>query len=225
MKYADKMEFSNIQLYEVGDMQLENLVLKALRAGADTVVVGPSGLPLVNSLLKPEDGVRIDCALSYPSGAYLTFQKVQEIEDMLAEPVHIDEFYIVMQVGTYLSGHSDMMREELKSLVAAAGAIPVKIVTEISAFSKEQMKEVCDAAAEAKVKGMVISADFKPYDIPEPTIEQVKDFVEAAAGRFEVIGAGNVAEAGRFLDMLNAGVTRVNTPAGFEILKELNKEA
>ena len=56
MKYADKMEFSNIQLYEVGDMQLENLVLKALRAGANTVVVGPSGLPLVNSLLKPEDG-------------------------------------------------------------------------------------------------------------------------------------------------------------------------
>ena len=53
MKYADKMEFSNIQLYEVGDMQLENLVLKALRAGANTVVVGPSGLPLVNSILQP----------------------------------------------------------------------------------------------------------------------------------------------------------------------------
>ena len=39
MKYADKMEFSNIQLYEVGDMQLENLVLKALRAGADLSLI------------------------------------------------------------------------------------------------------------------------------------------------------------------------------------------
>lgn len=223
MKYADKMEFSNIQLYEVGDIQVENLVFKAKLTGAGAVVVSPSAVPLVNSLLESTDNIKIDCAISYPSGAFLTFQKVQEIEDMMAEPEHIDEFYVVMQVGTYLSGHSDIMQDEMKALVKAAGNIPVKIVTEISTFSKEQMQEVCDAAAKAGVKGMVISADFKPYEIPEPTISQMKDFVEAAAGRFEVIGAGNVTNSSRFLEMLNAGVTRVNTTKGFEILEELNK--
>lgn len=224
MKYADKMEFSNIQLYEVSDMQIENLVLKAIRAKAGVVVVGPSAVPVVERMLKPEDGILIDCALSYPSGAYLTEQKIQEIEDVLEELPQINEFYIVMQVGTYLSGHKDVMQEELVSLVKSAKNVPVKIVTEISAFSKEQMKEVCDAAAEAGVKGVVISADFAPYDIPEPTIEQVKDFVETAAGRFEVIGAGKVMDAKRFLAMLEAGVTRVNTPVAYEILMELNKE-
>lgn len=222
MKYADKMEFSNIQLYETGDMQIENLVLKAIRAGAGTVVVGPSAVPVVNRMLKKEDNILVDCALSYPSGAYLTFQKVQEIEDMLQEPVHIDEFYIVMQVGTYLSGHAEIMKEELKELVRAAKGTPVKIVTEISVFTKEQMRELCDAAAEAQVKGIVVSADFKPYDIPEPEIGQIKEFVEAANGRFEVIGAGNVTTAKRFLDMLDAGVDRVNTPVGYEILREIN---
>ena len=87
------------------------------------------------------------------------------------------------------------------------------------------MKEICDAAAEAGVSAMVVSADFRPYDIPEPTIEQVREFVELAAGRFEVIGAGNVTEPKRFLDMLEAGVARVNTPVGFEILTKLNMEA
>lgn len=223
MKYADKIEFSNIQVYEVGDVQIENLVLKAIAAGVSRLVVGPSALPLVNRMLKPENGVLVDCALSYPSGAYLTFQKVEEIKDMLEEPVHIDEFYSVMQVGTYLSGHADIMWEELKELVKAAGEVPVKVVTEIGVFSREQMEEVCDAAAAAGVKGMVISADFWPYEIPAPTIEQVKTFVECAAGRFEVIGAGKVDNAQRFLDMLEAGVDRVNTPNGYEILMELNK--
>ncbi|MEH2958792.1 hypothetical protein [Candidatus Merdisoma sp. JLR.KK006] len=224
MKYADKMEFSNIQLYEVSDMQIENLVLKAARTGAGVVVVGPSGVPVVSRVLTAEDRILVDCALSYPSGAYLTEQKVQEIEDVLEELPQINELYIVMQVGTYLSGHKDIMKEELVSLVKSAKGVPVKIVTEISAFSKEQMKEVCDAAATAGAKGIVISADFAPYDIPEPDIEQVKEFVEAAAGRFEVIGAGGVTDAKRFLAMLDAGVTRVNTPAAYEILMELNKK-
>lgn len=33
MKLADKIELSNIQVYEVGDVQIENLVLKASRCG------------------------------------------------------------------------------------------------------------------------------------------------------------------------------------------------
>ena len=41
MKYADKIELSNIQVYEVGDVQIENLVLKALAAGIKEIVVGP----------------------------------------------------------------------------------------------------------------------------------------------------------------------------------------
>ncbi|MCD8058801.1 MAG: hypothetical protein LUF88_10335 [Bacteroides fragilis] len=221
MKYAEKMEFSNIQLYEVGDQQIENMVLKATRVGAGVVVVGPSGVPVVNQMLKKEDGIKVDCALSYPSGAYLIEQKVQEIKDMQEEAWHIDEYYVVMQVGTYLSGHIDVMREEMKAIVDAAGKTPVKIVTEISVFTEDQMREVCDAGAEAGVKGMVISADFKPYDIPEPNLEQIRTFVKAANGRFEVIGAGNVTDAQRFIGMLDAGVDRVNTTVGYEILKEL----
>ena len=224
MKYADKMEFSNIQLYEVGDMQIENLVLKAIRSHAPVVVVGPSALPIVNRMLTPEDNILVDCAISYPSGAYLTYQKVQEIKDMLESDEHIDEFYAVMQVGTYLSGHADVMKEELKELVKAACDIPVKIVTEISTFNSEQMAEFCNAAADAGVKGVVISADFKPYDVPEPTISQIREFVKTAAGRFDVIGSGNVTEPERFLEMLDAGVSRVNTSCGYEILMKLNSK-
>ena len=84
------------------------------------------------------------------------------------------------------------------------------------------MEEIAEAIITAGAQGVVISADFKPYDIQEPSIEQVKKFVEIVGNRIDVIGAGNVTQKERFLDMLDAGVTRVNTTNGFEILKELN---
>lgn len=222
MKYADKIELSNIQVYEVGDVQIENLVLKALAAGIKEIVVGPCALDLVEKMLEDHDNITINCAVSYPSGAYLLEQKIQEIQDLIDEQKRIDAFYVVMSEGQYLSGHVAEMKEELTEIVHASNNIPVKIVTEISVLDETQMEEVAEAIITAGAQGVVISADFKPYDIQEPSIEQVKKFVEIVGNRIEVIGAGNVTQKERFLDMLDAGVTRVNTTNGFEILKELN---
>lgn len=222
MKYADKIELSNIQVYEVGDVQIENLVLKALAAGIKEIVVGPCALDLVEKMLKDHDNITINCAVSYPSGAYLLEQKIQEIQDLIDEQKRIDAFYVVMSEGQYLSGHVAEMKEELTEIVHASNNIPVKIVTEISVLDETQMEEIAEAIITAGAQGVVISADFKPYDIQEPSIEQVKKFVEIVGNRIDVIGAGNVTQKERFLDMLDAGVTRVNTTNGFEILKELN---
>lgn len=222
MKYADKIELSNIQVYEVGDVQIENLVLKALAAGIKEIVVGPCALDLVEKMLEDHDNININCAVSYPSGAYLLEQKIQEIQDLIDEQKRIDAFYVVMSEGQYLSGHVAEMKEELTEIVHASNNIPVKIVTEISVLDETQMEEVAEAIITAGAQGVVISADFKPYDIQEPSIEQVKKFVEIVGNRIDVIGAGNVTQKERFLDMLDAGVTRVNTTNGFEILKELN---
>lgn len=90
MKYADKIELSNIQVYEVGDVQIENLVLKALAAGIKEIVVGPCALDLVEKMLEDHDNITINCAVSYPSGAYLLEQKIQEIQDLIDEQKRIE---------------------------------------------------------------------------------------------------------------------------------------
>ena len=133
MKYADTIELSNIQVYEVGDVQIENLVLKALAAGIKEIVVGPCALDLVEKMLEDHDNITINCAVSYPSGAYLLEQKIQEIQDLIDEQKRIDAFYVVMSEGQYLSGHVAEMKEELTEIVHASNNIPVKIVTEDSA--------------------------------------------------------------------------------------------
>jgi deoxyribose-phosphate aldolase len=226
MKYADKMEYSNIQLYEVGDMQCENLALKAMKAGIKTIVVTPSSLPAVNRILGKNSDVKVDVAIAYPSGAYFSYQKVQEIEGLLRDKEHFDEIYVVMQVGKYLSGHPDVMKEEISAVAAAArnGNIPVKLVTEAALLSDEQMKEICDTAAENKLKAIVASTGFLPYDVPLPDTDDNSRLVKTAGGRLEVIACGNITKPDEFLAMLDAGADKVCTTMAYEILMELNEQ-
>ena len=101
MNIVDRLEYSNIQEYRIGDTECENLVLKALQCGIGNIVIGSSALDLVSDMLEKEnnDDIKINIAVSYPSGAYLTEAKVQEIEDLLEIGKKIDGFYAVMQVG------------------------------------------------------------------------------------------------------------------------------
>lgn len=96
--------------------------MKALQCGIGNIVIGSSALDLVSDMLEKEnnDDIKINIAVSYPSGAYLTEAKVQEIEDLLEIGKKIDGFYAVMQVGSYLSGHKKETQEEMKALVQAA---------------------------------------------------------------------------------------------------------
>ena len=166
MNIVDRLEYSNIQEYRIGDTECENLVLKALQCGIGNIVIGSSALDLVSDMLEKEnnDDIKINIVVSYPSGAYLTEAKVQEIEDLLEIGKKIDGFYAVMQVGSYLSGHKKETQEEMKALVQAAKGIPVKLITEIGVLNKEQINEVCEMAIEAGITSLVTSAGFMPYE-------------------------------------------------------------
>ena len=102
MNIVDRLEYSNIQEYRIGDTECENLVLKALQCGIGNIVIGSSALDLVSDMLEKEnnDDIKINIAVSYPSGAYLTEAKVQEIEDLLEIGKKIDGFYAVRDEST-----------------------------------------------------------------------------------------------------------------------------
>ena len=189
MNIVDRLEYSNIQEYRIGDTECENLVLKALQCGIGNIVIGSSALDLVSDMLEKEnnDDIKINIAVSYPSGAYLTEAKVQEIEDLLEIGKKIDGFYAVMQVGSYLSGHKKETQEEMKALVKAAKGIPVKLITEIGVLNKEQINEVCEMAIEAGITSLVTSAGFMPYEVPFAGKEAYETIVSASKGKLEIL--------------------------------------
>ena len=208
MNIVDRLEYSNIQEYRIGDTECENLVLKALQCGIGNIVIGSSALDLVSDMLEKEnnDDIKINIAVSYPSGAYLTEAKVQEIEDLLEIGKKIDGFYAVMQVGSYLSGHKKETQEEMKALVQAAKGIPVKLITEIGVLNKEQINEVCEMAIEAGITSLVTSAGFMPYEVPFAGKEAYETIVSASKGKLEIIANENIQTKEQVEELFKLGI-------------------
>ena len=222
--YAEKklieiLDYSNIQEYKVDDEHCENLAFKAKEAGINTVVIGAASLPIVESIIGDTD-IKIAVSVSYPSGAYILKSKVQEIEGLFEIGARFDEIYVVMGVGRYLSGYVEEARKELDAFVKAARGKTVKVVIEAGVMDKKQKKIVCDIAADTGVDYIVSSTDFKPYDVPFPTVQDIKDLKEAAAGRVKIIACGDINTKALVENMLDAGADRVCTTSAFEIVRE-----
>ena len=217
-------DYSNIQAYRVSDKDCELLALKAIKYGFKNVVVGPSSLPIINKLLK-WSGVNIAVAIAYPSGAYLLHSKLQEIDDILKSGYRVDEFYMVLAIGKFLSGYENETLEELKALVKAAKGRVTKAVIEAAVMNKSQKKLICDMAAEAGVDYLVASTGFLPYDVPSPTSKDIEELVNASAGRLGIIACGEINTMEKALEMLYAGANRICTMKADEIIEALKNTA
>lgn len=207
---VSRIDYSNIQDYEVSDSNCENLVLKSKVYGFNTIVVGPSSLPIVEKIIE-DSNIKIAVSIAYPSGAYLLDSKIEEIKDILEDDMRVDEFYIVMAVGRFLSGYVDEAREEINAFAKATGNKTVKLVIEASVMNKTQKKTICDMAAQAGVKYIVASTGFAAYDVPFPTGDDIADLVQAAAGRVKIIACGAIDTLEDACNMLNAGCERICT--------------
>ncbi|MDO4288450.1 MAG: hypothetical protein Q4C55_04605 [Eubacterium sp.] len=218
MSLETRLDYSNIQLYRIGDTEIENLVFKALKYNISTIVVGPSAMNIVYNTLRSGENLNVNVAVSYPSGAYTSEAKIQEIEGLLELGNKIDGFYIPMQVGLYLSGYKEEAFCELKALVKAAKGIPVKIITEIGVMSDKQIKEVCEMAIAAGADSLVTSAGFSPYDVPGPSEAQYKMLVQAADGQIQIIANEDNLTKEQAENILKLGVDRICTPKAVNFL-------
>jgi len=221
MNKIEKLNYSNVQTYKVGDMECQMLALKAIQKNIGTIVVGPTALPVVNKILKGNDSIKVAVTVAYPSGAYIVKAKIQEIEGLFEAGERFDELCVVMGVNRYLSGYAREAEEEIKQLKKAAGRVPVKLMIEAGLMTKEQKKEICDFAAAAGVEYIVASTGFTPYDLIFPTVEDIRELSAAAAGRLQIIACGEVDTKRRFLDMIQAGAAYVMTARAYEIAEEL----
>jgi deoxyribose-phosphate aldolase len=225
-RLAARIDYSNIPLYEVRDADVELMALKAVRYSVGAVVVSPSSLAIADRWLAGS-AVKIAVSVSYPSGAYLAEAKQGEIEELLSLGHRIDELYMVMAVGTFLSGHYEQTRKELVMFASAAAGRTTKVVTELAHLSREQRKLLARMAADAGINAIVTSTSFVQYDITLPTAQDVRELVEAAAGEVAVVAAGGINTWSKAREFLDAGADRIfaveleGVLAGVEVAQQL----
>lgn len=170
---------------------------------AASVCVKPCDVKLAADLLKGSD-VLVGTVVGFPHGSSLTATKVFEAKQAMQDgAVELD---MVINIGALRSGDYELVREDIRAIVAVAGdqAI-VKVILENAYLTDEQKVKACQLSEEAGAHFVKTSTGYAPTGA---TIEDVKLMRATVSDKVQVKCAGGVRTLDALLAMIDAGVTR-----------------
>jgi deoxyribose-phosphate aldolase len=192
----------------------------ARRYHVASVTVKPCHVALAARLMAGSD-VKVGTVVGFPHGSSTTATKVFEAQDALANGA--EELDMVINIGALLSGHADVVREDIRAVVDAAGdeAI-VKVILENHFLTAEQKKLACRLAEEAGAHFVKTATGFTPTGA---TIEDLTLMRESVGPEVQVKAAGGVRSLDRALEVIAVGVTRIGATRTEKILEEFKARA
>lgn len=187
-----KAEFTDDDLKKHAQMCIEN--------GVYSMCVKPCDIKTAKSLLTGSD-VKVSCVLSFPHGHDATpvkaFQAKQAIED------GTDEIDMVMNIGKFMGGDYDYVREDIRAVVKVAHEknVVVKVIQESGHLTPEQVKRACEISYEAGADFVKTSTGFGPG---KATKENVGIMIKTVGDKMKVKPSGGIRtweDAVTFLEM------------------------
>jgi len=153
-----------------------------------SMCVKPCDVRKTAELLK-DSGVMVSCVLSFPHGAEATrtkaFAAKQAIED------GVQEIDMVMNVGKFLSGDYDYVRDDIKAVVDVAHAsnVIVKVIQESGFLTLEQVAKACELSYEAGADFVKTSTGFGPGSA---TTEIIDVMIRTVGDKMKVKPSGGI---------------------------------
>jgi len=152
-------------------------------------------------------GVRVAATVCFPLGAGSSDAKACEaraaVEDGAAE---LD---MVMAIGLGKEGAWQAVAEDVRAVVAAAGAAAVKVIVESAALSPQELDAACAAAVRGGAAFVKSSTGFHPAG--GATADAVRRMRAAVGPEVGVKAAGGIRTAAHALALLAAGANRLGT--------------
>lgn len=188
----------------------------ARRYNVASATVKPSHVALAARLLRDSD-VKVGTVVGFPHGSSTTPTKVFEAQDALANGAQ--ELDMVINIGALRSGHDDLVRDDIRAVVDAAGkkAI-VKVILENHYLTDEEKRRACHLAEEAGAHYVKTATGFAPTGA---TIEDLKLMRTSVGPDVGVKAAGGVRSLDAALEVIAVGVTRIGATRTEHILEEL----
>lgn len=191
--------------------QIVKLCKEAKENGFYSVCVNPFFVKLAKSELVGSD-VKVACVIGFPLGANLTEIKRQEA--ILAVKDGADELDMVMNQSLFKMQRYDEVIADINA-VCEAGVL-VKVIVETSNLSSYEVKIATELVNKSNAQFIKTSTGFVGDGAK---IEDVKIMSENIASGKQVKASGGIRDKDKFLQMINAGATRIGTSSGVEIVK------
>ena len=176
-----------------------------IELGVASLCVRPCDVALAAELLK-SSSVMVSCVLSFPHGDDTTATKVFQTKEAIANGVQ--EIDMVMNIGQFLSGHFDIVRDDIQAVVDTAHAnnVKVKVIQESCFLTLEQVTHACELALEAGADFVKTSTGFGPSSA---TPEIIETMVKTVGGKMEIKASGGIRTWKQAVDYLEQGATRL----------------
>lgn len=180
-----------------------------------SMCVRPCDIALSAELLS-NSNVMVSTVLSFPHGADTTATKTFQAQQAIADGAQ--EIDMVMNIGQFLSGNFDRIREDIREVAAAAHSsnVVLKVIQESCFLTLDEVARACEITAEAGADFVKTSTGFGPSSA---TPEIIDVMVRTVGGKLGVKASGGIRCWDQAVAYLEQGATRLGIGATATVLQ------
>jgi len=196
---------------------ISRLCREAVEYGFYAVMVNPANVVQCVRELRGT-GIVVGTVIGFPLGATTTTAKLAEARDSLR--LGAAELDMVINIGALKSGDREEVQMEIQSmahLCHRSGAL-LKVILETALLTTEEKIRACQLAMASEADFVKTSTGFAAAGATLGDISLMRGVV---GDRLGVKASGGIRTAHDFLEMVEAGASRVGTSSGVEIVREL----
>ena len=199
-------------------------IIRLCKEARDNQFLGVCVNPCFVSLAKRQlagTKVKVVSVAGFPLGCEEPEVKAAEAQRAVANGA--DEIDMVIRVGALKEHHDELVAEDIRQVVAAAGNAPVKVIIETCLLDEEEKIRACHLIAQAGAAFVKTSTGFNKAGA---TVEDVKLLsAEAKKLGLRVKAAGGIRDYATAKAMLEAGAERLGCSAGVKLKAEEEAQA
>jgi len=192
--------------------RIAQLCAEARAHGFYSVCVNSGQVPYAAEQLAGS-AVKVCAVVGFPLGAGLSAAKAFEAAQAIAAGA--GEIDMVLNIGWLKDGLLDEVAADIAEVLAACGAVPLKVILETGLLDDDQKRQACRICRDLGVAFVKTSTGFGHGGA---TLEDVRLMREEVGPELGVKASGGVRDRATALAMLEAGATRLGTSSGVAIV-------
>lgn len=202
-----------------GASEISALVQSAKEYHFIAVHVLPCWVTYLKGLLADAPDILVGAPVGFPAGAHRTEIKVAEAKLLVQDGVQ--EMDMMLNVGKLRSGEYDYCEQDIRAVVQAAGAVPVKVILEVHHLNREQLKRACELCIRSGAAFVKTATGWAPSGA---TLEVVQFLTSFCGSAIKVKAAGSIRSLDTLVTMYRMGVARfgINLHSSVDIVKAVS---
>lgn len=215
-KYARMIDHTNLHA-DATDADMKKLCDEARENHFRMVAINPAQVKRCKEFLKDTD-VHVGAAIAFPLGQETLATKVYSVKDAIENGA--DEIDYVINITELKEGNYSYIEEEMRRIaeICRESNVISKVIFENCYLTKEEIKMVAQIAKKVKPDFIKTSTGFGPSGAKVEDVALMKSVV---GDEVQVKAAGGIRTYEQFMEMINAGASRIGTSNSLKIVEHI----